>query len=199
MANLPVRISPELFLSRFREVATEIAPKLISLWKLETAYTACVMGELIPGLAARLKLNYYEPGSYWPVDSIFFEEYDKVHFPSANYVKFISVAIEHENEPRTSLREMNKLQLFNTPLKVLVTYPAKGSHSRELLDKYEQIVRDADSMFGDTETPRRQLVIFGFHEDGSDVIEWEGYTFRGGSFVPVEVTPQTTYQTPPAS
>lgn len=77
---------------------------------------------------------------------------------------------------------MNKLQLLNAPLKVLIAYPGNREYASMLLGQYAEIIADADP-FEDIDTLRRQLVIFGFKED---ILRWDAYAYAGRSFTPVE-------------
>ncbi len=69
---------------------------------------------------------------------MFYEERGTDHIGNhATYAKWISVALEHENTGAHSHETINKLQLFNAPLKVLITYAAEGTETDSLLRKYE--------------------------------------------------------------
>jgi hypothetical protein len=97
----------------------------------------------------------------------------------ATYAKWISVALEHENSGAHSYETMNKLQLFNTPLKVLITYAAEGTDADSLLRKYERIMAAAD-VFNDFANLRQQLVILGTPKT---VGEWRFYQYECDGFV----------------
>ena len=85
----------------------------------------------------------------------------------ATYANWISVAIEHENDSSRAPEKMKeRLQSFNAPLKVLITYAAPGLASETLLRKYESLIKASD-VFNDVATLRQQLVIFGNTEDRS--------------------------------
>ena len=60
---------------------------------------------------------------YYTVDAILYNERDDGNFrnPRCAYAKYISVAIEIENNCTDAHVEMNKLQLLNAPLTVLIT------------------------------------------------------------------------------
>ena len=90
--------------------------------------------------------------------------------------------MEHENYARGSCNEMNKLQLFNSPLKVLITYARPGFGLEEHLERYTKIVRWADA-FGDFTIHRRQLVVFGDMPLG--IPEWRGYAYESNGFVQI--------------
>ncbi len=140
-------------------------------------------GSMFPKIACRLGLCCYKR-DYYTLDGIFYRERDDKNFPEyMTYAKFISVALEHENDAGRSQIEMNKLQLINTPLKVLITYPTKRDPSEKLLEKYVEIVSGAD-IFSDISTLRRQLVIFGSRKGERPV--WEGFVYSQSRFVPIE-------------
>jgi hypothetical protein len=115
-----------------------------------------------------------------------FLDRDTVNFkPQWTYVHSISVALEHENNAGDSMVEINKLQLFNAPLKVLVPYPylRQGPNSADsLLRRYAEAIQLAD-LFDDFSTLRRQLVIFGSKVNGNVV--WRGFEYLEQAFVPV--------------
>jgi hypothetical protein len=96
----------------------------------------------------------------------------------ATYANWISVAIEHENDSSRAHEKMNKLQSFNAPLKVLITYAADDA-SDILLQKYENLIKSAD-VFNDVATLRQQLVILGTPKT---VREWRFYAYENGGFV----------------
>jgi len=171
------QVSPELFYSSFVALAGEYQSKLLQCWNSCPQYTALFRGEFLPGLAKRLKLCCYQK-DYYTLDAVFYENADTTHFHDGTYVEYIAVALEHENDPGDSCREMNKLQLFSCPLKVLVTYPTsrgKGG-STQLLEEYADIIARGD-IFHDVSTLRRQLVIFGWVGP-----RWEAFVYREGRF-----------------
>jgi hypothetical protein len=122
---------------------------------------------------------------YYSIDSVFFREQDTIHFPEGVMnAKYFDVAIEHEHDITRTAQEVNKLQLFNAPLKVLITYDDTGSEWSEHLKEYEEIISSAD-IFEDIATTRRQLVIFGRLPSGGK-IEWSAYVYEKDRFVPLE-------------
>jgi len=172
-----IRVSPELFYSSFKTLASEYQPKLLQCWNSCPQYTALFRGKFLPDLAKCLNLCCYQK-DYYTLDAVFYERADSTHFPIGTYVEYIALALEHENDPGGSCAEMNKLQLFNCPLKVLITYPTsrgKGG-STELLAEYADIIARGD-IFSDISTLRRQLVIFGWAGP-----TWEAYMYREGRF-----------------
>jgi hypothetical protein len=74
---------------------------------------------------------------------------------------------------------MNKLQSFNAPLKVLITYAPEGPASENLLRKYESLIKASD-VFNDIATLRQQLVILGTPKT---VREWRFYAYENDGFV----------------
>jgi len=171
-------ISPELFYGSFEGVAREYEPKLVKCWDSKPQYTKLVRDEFLPALAKGLHLCCYSHKDYYWLDAIFYAKADTTHFPAGTYAEYISVALEHECESGGTVTEMNKLQLFNCPLKVLVTYPKPRGKDQAtlLLEQYADIVTRAD-VFNDISTLRRQLVIFGWPGP-----KWEAHVYRGGSF-----------------
>jgi hypothetical protein len=97
----------------------------------------------------------------------------------ASYANWVSVAIEHENDASKADETMNKLQLFNAPLKVLITYAQPGAATESLLRKYENVIRASD-VFKDIATLRQQLVILGTPKT---VAEWRLYAYENDGFV----------------
>ena len=110
---------------------------------------------------------------------------DLIHFAAGStYAEYIAVAIEHANLPNGTPVEINKLQLFNTPLKVLITY-AGGTVADTLLEKYARMIGRAD-VFADFSTHRKQLVIFGPPGNRTpDSLKWRYYVYNGSAFVDI--------------
>lgn len=179
-----VRIDPIDFYRTFRTVVdTEPEQTTIAeLWTQPKSYTHFIRANVFPLIASRLELSHY-PGDYYLLDGVYFAEKDEENFPAKTFAKYIAVAIEHENAPSGSVNEMNKLQLFNAPLKVLITYPKKPSDGTELLDKYERIIRSAD-VFQQAAKEQRQVVIFG-HYPGERPY-WEAFLYTADGFTRIE-------------
>ncbi len=97
----------------------------------------------------------------------------------ATYANWLSVAIEHENDASRTHATMNKLQLFNAPLKVLITYAAPGAATGSMLRRYESVIRASD-VFHDFATLRQQLVILGTPKTAA---EWRFYAYEDDGFV----------------
>ena len=176
------KISPQQFWSALVEVLHQYQGKVVAIWKSPTEYTRFIRTDIVPELSKRLELQVY-PTDYYTLDAIYYEEADRVHFPSqSTYAKWISIALEHENVLKGSCVEMNKLQLFNTPLKVLITYARPGRESKEYLDKYTDIIRSAD-IWGDIASQRRQLVVFGDMPELAP--KWYGHAYEQNGFVQI--------------
>ena len=180
----PRKISPESFGEAFATTTREHADRITEYWTSALKnYTAVVLDFVLPSIAKALDVQQYCNTSmrnkygYYSVDSVVYEEPDTRNFPAGMiYVKAISVAIEHENNPALSCEEMHKLQLLNVPLKVLITYPSDSARGDRLLAQYEEIITGAD-WFGDIATLRRQLVIFGEARN-----RWRFYAYGDGGF-----------------
>jgi hypothetical protein len=143
------------------------------------SYTYYMRSNIFPRIANRLGLSAWNK-DYCGLDAAFYEERSTDNFGRFTpHVKWISVALEHANKPAKTYEELNKLQLYNAPLKVLITYAAEGTEGDLLLKKYEAVIRDAD-IFNDVATQRQQLVIFG---TPLTVLEWRFYAYESDGFV----------------
>jgi hypothetical protein len=130
--------------------------------------------------AGHLNLKIYN-GDYYTLDAIFYDEKDVHNFPEhTTYAKYIVIALEHENRLCGTQVEINKLQLFNAPLKVLITYSNDEKEKERYLEMFKNVIKDAD-VFGDISTSRKQLVVFGSC-DGTTT-NWSFHVYRGGAFV----------------
>jgi len=123
-----MHVSPEQFYSSFLAVAKVYGSQLVQNWEDDREYTRLVRYKFLPTLAQRLGLLCYSTKDYYTLDAVFYVNADTKHFPPGEwiYVEYISIALEHEHNSGGrygSNVEMNKLQLFNCPLKVLITYP----------------------------------------------------------------------------
>jgi hypothetical protein len=172
-------ITPQKFLHAFALTTAQVHNELTDLWFNSPLYTGIMRGVVLPRIAATLGLQSWSKDYYY-LDTVFYREKDMLHFPEhLTNVKYIEVALEHENVLSGTAQEMNKLQLFNAPLKVLITYDRTDSQRTEYLKKYEAIIHSAD-IFGDISTTRRQLVIFG--RKPSEKIEWSAYVYQNEGF-----------------
>jgi hypothetical protein len=176
-------VSPIQFKEAFEKVSSEVTQELIDLWQKPKEYTKFMRSTILPRMADELCLEVYCHVDYWKLlDAIFYERKDTLHFADDMvYAEYITIAVEFENLPRDSRIEMNKLQLFNTPLKVLITY-ADEATAEDLLAIYARIMNTSD-VFSDFSTQRRQLVIFGPDPFKiANQLNWTFHIFDNGSF-----------------
>ena len=177
-------ISPVEFKQAFQIVTGQAEQEMLRRWNNGTQYTSLIRDQILPGVAQELGLQGYCEKDYYWLDAIFYEEKDTVHFRSGTYAKYIVVALEHENLPSGTAVEVNKLQLFNTPLKVLITY-ADGANAATLLAKYTNILAEAD-IFSDFTTKRKQLIIFGPPGNRLPLhINWTFHIYQNGVFIAI--------------
>jgi hypothetical protein len=177
------KITPELFKEKFDEVIKlqHISPRISTEWNNWKVYTGIILGEVVPLIAEKLGLSSYNKDYYW-LDAVIYEELDEVHFKNGTtYAKYIAVAIEHENDSKSTVVEMNKLQIYNSPLKVLITYPGHEDKIDNLLSMYTRIMESSD-VFSDFSSHRKQLVIFGI-KSKDDKVDWIYYVYEGSRFI----------------
>jgi hypothetical protein len=143
------------------------------------SYAYFMRSSIFPKIAKHLGLLAWNK-EYFTLDGMFYEERgtDKLGNYTA-YAKWVSVALQHESLASKTHEDINKLQLFNVPLKVLITYAREGSEADALLRKYEAIMSAAD-VYDDFATLRQQLVIFGTPKT---VREWRFYVYESDGFV----------------
>ncbi len=143
------------------------------------SYNYYMRSNIFPKVARRLGLLSWNK-EYYTLDGMFYEERGTDNFGhNATYAKWISVALEHENVGSKTREAFNKLQLFNTPLKVLITYAAEGAETDSLLRQYETIMSASD-VFNDFSSLRQQLVILGTPKT---VRNWRFYAYESDGFV----------------
>lgn len=143
------------------------------------SYTYFMRSNIFPKVARHLGLMAWNK-DYYALDGMFYEERGRDNAGKyTTYAKWISVALEHATRPSRTHEEINKLQMFNAPLKVFITYVAEGAETESLLSKYEAVIRDADA-FNDVATVRKQLVILGSPQM---VREWRFYVYESDGFV----------------
>jgi hypothetical protein len=172
-------ISPEQFFRAYSEAVREENELIQGSYDSPRDYTKIVRSSVLPRVAERISLEVFV-SDYYTLDAIFYGGRDEDRLSKyGTYAKSILIAFEHENVVGTSMIEMNKLQMFNSPLKVLVTYASSGREQKKWLGIYEKIIKSADT-FGDISSLRRQLVIFG--ERGVNAPRWRGYQFESGGF-----------------
>ncbi len=143
------------------------------------SYLFYMRTNIFPKLARHLGLLIWNK-EYYTIEGMFYEDRGRdTSGKYTAYAKWISVALEHENNPAKSLEVINKLQIFNAPLKVLITYAAEGAESDSLLRRYEAVISESD-VFDDIATLRQQLVIVGTPKTLRD---WRFYVYESGGFV----------------
>ena len=143
------------------------------------SYNYFMRSTIYPRIGRHLGLLAWNK-EYYTLDGMLYEERGMDDTGKyATYANWVSVAIEHENDASRAQETMNKLQLFNAPLKVLITYSAVGAATDFLLRKYENIIKASD-VFNDFATLRQQLVILGTPKA---VAEWRFYAYEDGGFV----------------
>jgi hypothetical protein len=143
------------------------------------SYNFFMRTTIYPRVARHLGLLSWNK-EYYTLDGMLYEERGVEESGKyATYANWISVAIEHENDSARAHEKMNKLQSFNAPLKVLITYAAEGPASETLLRKYESLIKASD-VFNDIATLRQQLVILGTPKT---VREWRFYAYENDGFV----------------
>jgi hypothetical protein len=143
------------------------------------SYNYFMRTSIYPRVARQLGLQAWNK-EYYTLDGMLYEERGTDNTGKyASYANWVSVAIEHENDVSRAQETMNKLQLFNAPLKVLITYVPEGDATESLLRRYESIIRASD-VFNDVATLRQQLVILGTPKT---VCEWRFYAYESDGFV----------------
>jgi hypothetical protein len=145
----------------------------------DKSYAYFMRSNILPKIARHLGLLAWNK-EYYALDGMFYEERGRDNFGKyTTYAKWISVALEHANKPEKTQEEINKLQSFNAPLKVLITYAAEGVETDSLLRKYETVISESD-VFNDIASLRQQLVIFGTPRTRR---EWRFYAYESDGFV----------------
>lgn len=174
------KTSPRDFRNAFMAVMKSEQDSFRTAVGFETkSYNYFMRSNIFPRIAKNLGLLSWKK-EYYTLDGMFYEERGTDNFGNhAMYAKWISVALEHENSGSKAHESMNKLQLFNAPLKVLITYAADGTETDSLLRKYENIMSASD-VFNDFATLRQQLVILGTPKT---VREWRFYAYESDGFV----------------
>ncbi len=143
------------------------------------SYAWFVRSSIFPKIARQLGLLAWNK-DYCTLDGMFYEERGRDKSGKyTTYAKWISVALQHANKPADTHEDLSKLQIFNAPLKVLITYVADGDDTESLLRKYESVIREAD-VFDDIATLRVQLVILGTPRSARD---WRFYVYEKDGFV----------------
>ena len=174
------KVTPRDFRNAFLAVMESEHDSFRTAIGFETkSYNYFMRSTIYPKIARHLGLLSWNK-EYYTLDGMFYEERgvdDTGKY--ATYANWISVAIEHEKDASGAHETMNKLQLFNAPLKVLITYAAEGAATDSLLRRYESIIKASD-VFNDFATLRQQLVILG---SPITVRQWRFYAYEEGGFV----------------
>ena len=171
-------VPPKEFVMAFSRVVDRRMSDIVALWYNGKEYSELILDSqsgVLQEVAHTLGLQYWR--EYLKIDAVFYER--------VNEVDSFAVAIEHENDAKTSSWEANKLSLLNTPLKVLITYPRKGCDEEILLTKYTEVLGLTD-IFDDFASLRRQVLAFAFMN--SEVI-WRYHVYTNRGFEPLEVHP----------
>jgi hypothetical protein len=185
-------VSPEEFDEAFRRAEKSFKARIASTYLYTRDWTDLVLGCsddeqcVLAETARRLKLEYCR--EYYRLDAVMYEKLDSSHFDTDYWLaaEQLAVVIEHENHAGGANREMNKLTIYNSPLKVLFIYPSSSGSvtaAEACLGRYAEIARRAD-IFSDFTTLRRHLVILGSAAD-DDSMEWNSYVYKLGEFVPL--------------
>ncbi|MGB6307334.1 MAG: hypothetical protein WBF89_06030 [Steroidobacteraceae bacterium] len=174
------RVTPREFRNAFVAVMESERAAFRTAVGFETkSYNYYMRSSIFPKIARHLGLLSWKK-EYYTLDGMFFEERGTDPLGSSGvYAKWISVALEHENAGSKSFEAMNKLQQFNAPLKVLITYADEGTETDSLLRKYERIMSTSD-VFNDFANLRQQLVILGTPKT---VRDWRFYAYECDGFV----------------
>jgi hypothetical protein len=180
-------IPPDHFARTFHKVVESRAKDIRRLWdnwdaRSYTRYFVNREDGVLAEVCERLDLKYATP--WWTIDAIYYESADVENFPVAwRMAKHICVAIEHENSVGRSHYEVNKLSLFNSPLKVLIAYPGRDSGPNAealVLERYARILQDAD-VFRNFSESLLQLAVFGSRDENHDPI-WRYHLYTGSGF-----------------
>ena len=174
------KVSPRDFRNAFLAVMASERDSFRTAVGFETkSYYYFMRTTMYPRIGRHLGLLAWNK-EYYTLDGMLYEERgveDSGKY--ATYANWISVAIEHESDSSKAQEKMNKLQSFNAPLKVLITYAADGPATDTLLKRYENVIKSSD-VFNDVATLRQQLVILGTPKT---VREWRFYAYEDGGFV----------------
>ncbi len=147
-------------------------------------YTKYIMETVLSAVAKELGCRY-EKEKY---------KLDAVFYSNETSNRYFHVAIEHENSGAQAHQELEKLSLFNVPLKVLITYLNHIDNNVEnyLKDTAKPVISEMD-YFKDFADKRRQLLIIGRRnpyetmENQSEIHRmkeaWTPYIWNGDEFV----------------
>jgi len=174
------KITPRDFRNAFLAVMKSEHDSFRTAISFETkSYNYFMRSSIYPRIGRHLGLQSWNK-EYYTLDGMLYEERGTDDTGKyASYANWISVAIEHENDAARAHETMNKLQLFNAPLKVLITYAPPGPATDSLLRKYENIIGASD-VFNDIATLRQQLLILGTPKSAAG---WRFHAYENGGFV----------------
>jgi len=175
-----IRVTPRDFRNAFVAVMKSEHDSFRTALGFETkSYNYFMRTNIYPKIAKHLNLQSWNK-EYYTLNGMFYEERGTDNFGNYTaFAKWISVAIEQENNGSPSLEPLMKLQLFNAPLKVLITYASEGAGTDALLRKYEKAMSDAD-VLDDFATLRQQLLIIGTPKT---IKKWRFYAYESDGFV----------------
>jgi hypothetical protein len=174
------KISPRDFHNAFVAVMRSESASFRTAVGFETkSYNYFMRTNIYPKIAKHLSLLSWNK-EYYGLNGMFYEERATDNFGNYTaYAKWISVAIEHENNGLKAHETISKLQAFNAPLKVLITYAAEGAETDTLLARFERVMSGAD-VFDDFATLRQQLLIVGTPRT---IRKWRFYAYESDGFV----------------
>jgi hypothetical protein len=174
------RITPRDFRNAFDAVMAAEHDSFRTAVGFETkSYYFFMRTTIYPRVARHLGLLSWNK-EYYTLDGMLYEKRGTDDTGKyATFANWISVAIEHETDSSRTAEKINKLQSFNAPLKVLITYAGEGGASDALLRSYENLIKASD-VFNDVATLRQQLIILGTPRT---VLEWRFYAYENDGFV----------------
>ena len=185
------------FYNAWKTVCSDNEDAIIQAWDSGKwkQYTDLFLGKsnqnsILVLLQQELKLEIYQ--EYYSCDAVFYKSSDCLDYndieilcpqtsrktpPIFNqtWLKKIRIHFEHENDIRTSWKEMMQFCVIPGELNVLVTYPNDKDESQNALNCYNKILCDASFR-------NNVLIIFGTHAKGSTTITWDGYLFESNKF-----------------
>ena len=147
-------------------------------------YTEYMMDTILSAIADKLDCRY--ENEKYNLDAVFYSNEE-------NNNRYFHVAIEHENTGDRAHQELEKLSLFNVPLKVLITYLYCGKDNVDsFLTQWSKSVISEMDHFKDFADKRRQLLIIGRRnpyetmENQSEIHKinpaWTSYIWNGEKF-----------------
>ena len=168
----------------YLEVVEPNTDKIISVWNNSKNFTQIMVNgnnSIIRQIADKLHLKCKT--EYWSIDAVLYEKtHDQYYNKNSIFAQYLNIAIEHENNANTAHEEINKLSLFNAPLKVLITYSNILSRTERLLGDFADIIKKAD-IFSDFSSLKKQLVIIGYIKRKK--LNWDFYIYKDKGFIPL--------------